>query len=143
MIFVRINKTIVNFNGHVSNKNDEWLCKNSTSVVDTRSGVSGSSSKKAQTEQRRSVVTDYHIKLEGSPDYEMKHTTVVQFHAPNISAHLQEDGEEQKAEDSDGSEDPVPTLRVMTLVNVNPAATSRAMELLAKISANSKDTVDN
>ena len=89
MIFVRINKTIVNFNGHVNNKNDEWLCKNSTSVVDTRSGVSGSSSKKAQTEQRRSVVTDYHIKLEGSPDYEMKHTTVVQFHAPNISAHLQ------------------------------------------------------
>ena len=78
------------------------------------------------------------------PDYKMKHTTVVQLHArANISAHLQEDGEEQKAEDSDGSEDPVPTLRVMTLVNVNPAATSRAMELLAKISANSKDTVDN
>ena len=121
-----------------SSSNEEWSCTHSTSVVDIRSGVSGSLSKKAKTEQRRSVVTDYHIKA-GSPDYKIKHS-IVQCHTPDIPAHLQHNGEEEEASDSDSSENPISPPRVMTLVN--PKNTSRAMELIAKFSKNGKNIVD-
>ena len=121
-----------------SSSNEEWNCCHSTSVVDIRSGVTGSLSKKAKTEQRRSVVTDYHI-CAGTPNYKIKHT-VVQCNTPDIPAHLQHDSNEGDDEDGDGRENPIPPPRVMTLIN--PKNTSRAMELIAKYSTNGRDIVD-
>ena len=50
--------------------NEEWACRHDTAIVDLRSGVTGTLSKKAKTLQRRAVITNLHI-TSGRPNYQL------------------------------------------------------------------------
>ena len=50
---------------------EEWCCRHDTTIIDVRSGVSGSLSKRMLTTQRRALITNYFIS-HGRPLYKLR-----------------------------------------------------------------------
>ena len=57
-------------------KEEEWHCRHDTTIVDIRSGLVGSMSKRAKTAQTRAVNTEYHIQ-HGAPARNLEHDITI------------------------------------------------------------------
>ena len=74
-------------------KEEEWHCRHDTTIVDIRSGIVGSMSKRAKTNQSRAVNTEYHIQL-GLPERNLDHDITIReassrVHDQDLAPHLQ------------------------------------------------------
>ena len=64
--------------------NQEWACRHDTAIVDIRSGVTGTLTKRTKTRQRRAVITNYHI-TSGRPNFHLDDLS------PNYSIPIHDD----------------------------------------------------